>query len=135
MRHGGYIIPVGANQIAKFLKPPSVTAEMDPTNPLHVPIMQITVVVTRACNCIQSLLYILLHAGVGAGPVDGDEAAVAASKILDGKAEGGCDFPVRQADAAVPVVNKAQRDIAVTLLGKMASALPAEARRIDPVRK
>ena len=78
---------------------------------------------------------ILVHAGVGAGPVDGDEAAVAASKILDGKAEDGCDFHARQTDADVPVVNKAQRDIAVTLLGKMASALPAEARRIDPVRK
>ena len=84
----------------------------------------------------RSPLHSRAHAGVGAAPVDGDDVALAASEALEG--EKGhekvvCEFPSQQPAADVPAVSKSQRDMAVTLLEKLCSALPAVARGIDPV--
>ena len=76
--------------------------------------------------------------GVGADPVDGDKAAKTASDIMASEEEGGaalCEFPVQQKHTNVPVVSQAQRDMAVTLLGKLSDALPTSARGVDPVSK
>ena len=75
--------------------------------------------------------------GVGVDPVDGDKAARTASKVLAGEEEGGTalsEFPVQQKDTDVPVVNRDQRDMAVTLLEKLSISLPTATNRIDLVR-
>ena len=70
-------------------------------------------------------LHSLARAGVGAAPVDGDDAALAASESLEGKEEG--------LDIDVPVVSRAQRDMAVVILEKLSHSLPTSSTRIDLV--
>ena len=74
--------------------------------------------------------------GIGVDPVDGDEAALAASQVLEGKKEGGealCRFAVRRTDTDVPPVSQAQRDMAIVLLEKLSISLTTTTNRIDLV--